>query len=183
MIALSLAGALVAGLYGILHDQITFTISSEYFTHFKFYQFRYADFGFPERVLTAEIGFLATWWVGFFGVWFLSRRLLPGQPRNRAFKQILVGFVVMGLAAIISGVIGYAYGLAYGPQADYSRWTLMLNRLQIEQPWAFVRVAYIHNASYLGGIVGLAGALLFIRPYRLSHCEVPGKHQRHGDRC
>lgn len=169
MILLSLAGALIAGMYGVLHDQITFTISSEYFTHFKFYQFQYADFGLPERVLTAEIGFLATWWVGFFGVWFLARRLMPGQSRQRAFKQIVFGFVVMGLAAILSGVLGYAYGLACGPHADYSRWDLMLSRLQIEQPWAFIRVAYIHNASYLGGLAGFFGALFFIRPHRLIH--------------
>lgn len=30
---------IIAGFYGILHDQLTYTISSEYFTKFKFYQF------------------------------------------------------------------------------------------------------------------------------------------------
>ncbi len=168
MIGLSLAGSLVAGVYGILHDQLTYTISPEYFTSFKFYQFDYADFGFSERVLTAEIGFLATWWVGFFCVWFLSRRLLPGQPRAHACKQIAAGFAIMGLASIFFGVIGCLYGLAQGPEADYSRWTVMLTRLRIEQPWAFIRVAYIHNASYLGGILGFFAALFAIRPQRLS---------------
>ena len=49
-------GAVLAGLYGILHDEITYTISPEYFTRLKFYQFDYADFGLPPRVLVAEIG-------------------------------------------------------------------------------------------------------------------------------
>jgi hypothetical protein len=37
-------GVLIAGVYGILHDQITFTISPEYFTEFKSAQFPYVDF-------------------------------------------------------------------------------------------------------------------------------------------
>lgn len=29
----------IAGLYGVLHDQLTYTIAPEYYTKFKFYQF------------------------------------------------------------------------------------------------------------------------------------------------
>jgi hypothetical protein len=61
MAGITLVGALVAGLYGVLHDQVTYTISEEYFTRFKFYQFAYAE---PEsrspRVFAGIIGFLAT---------------------------------------------------------------------------------------------------------------------------
>ena len=77
-------GAVLAGLYGILHDEITYTISPEYFTRLKFYQFDYADFGLPPRVLVAEIGFLATWWVGFFAAWFLAR--LPFRRSHRDWR-------------------------------------------------------------------------------------------------
>ena len=66
MLAAGLVGAVIAGVYGTLHDQFTFTISPEYFTKLKFDQFRWANLGLPERVFVAEIGFLATWWVGFF---------------------------------------------------------------------------------------------------------------------
>ncbi len=51
---LSLAGALIAGLFGILHDEITFTLAPEYFTRMKFDQFRSADFGFSARVLRTD---------------------------------------------------------------------------------------------------------------------------------
>ena len=81
MIAVAVCGAMVAGVYGILHDQITYTISPEYFSKFKFDQFRYAEIGLPDRVFVAEIGFLATWWVGFFSAWFLARRLVPGATQ------------------------------------------------------------------------------------------------------
>ena len=86
MIAVAVVGAIVAGIYGIVHDQITYTISPEYLTKLKFDQFHYADIGPPDRVFVAAIGFLATWWVGFFCAWFLARRLIPEQPRSHALR-------------------------------------------------------------------------------------------------
>lgn len=68
----ALMGALIAGLYGTVHDQITYSISLEYFTRLKFAQFHYAEFGLPPRVFVAAIGFLATWWVGFIAGWFIA---------------------------------------------------------------------------------------------------------------
>ena len=58
MLRYAMLGALLAGFYGVLHDQITFSISHEYFTRLKFSQFHYANFGLPPRVFVAEIGFL-----------------------------------------------------------------------------------------------------------------------------
>ena len=61
MLGYALLGSLVAGVYGIIHDQVTYSISTEYFTRLKFSQFHYANFGFRPRVFVGEIGFLATW--------------------------------------------------------------------------------------------------------------------------
>ena len=36
---------IMAGIYGILHDQLTYTISPEYYTKFKFYHFGLMDMG------------------------------------------------------------------------------------------------------------------------------------------
>ena len=157
-------GALLAGGYGIAHDQLTYTISPEYFTKLKFAQFAYADFGGPPRVLVAEIGFLATWWVGFFSGWFLARRLIPGQPRQAALRKIAAGFAIVFVTALLTGLVGFAFGLWSGPAAYYSFWKPILKELKITDEWAFIRVAYIHNASYLGGLLGFAGALFWLLP-------------------
>lgn len=77
LLGITFLGALIAGGYGVLHDQITYTIGPEYFHNFKFHQFAYADFGFGDRVFATTIGFLATWWVGLFVGWILARRCLP----------------------------------------------------------------------------------------------------------
>lgn len=45
MLGLCVVGSLIAGTYGILHDQVTYSIGPEYFTRFKFEQFAWADWG------------------------------------------------------------------------------------------------------------------------------------------
>jgi hypothetical protein len=39
MLGYAVMGALIAGLYGVVHDQITYSMSPEYFTRLKFFQF------------------------------------------------------------------------------------------------------------------------------------------------
>lgn len=61
---------IIGGLYGILHDQLTYSISPEYYTKFKFYQFGLMDMGneaiFPNpRIEVSAVGFMATWWMGY----------------------------------------------------------------------------------------------------------------------
>jgi hypothetical protein len=166
MTGAALVGACIAGVYGMVHDQITFAISPEYFTKFKFDQFRFADLGLGDRFFVSTIGFLATWWVGFVGAWFLARRLVPGQARHLARRQIRQGILCVMAFGAAFGIAGYGYGLWRGPDADYTPWTWALHKYKITEAWSFVRVAYIHNAGYLGGLMGLVVALCMIRPCR-----------------
>jgi hypothetical protein len=57
------AAVLTAGAYGALHDQISYTVSPEYVTRFKFVQFGLQDPSIPERVRAAAVGWAATWWM------------------------------------------------------------------------------------------------------------------------
>ncbi len=164
MIWVSLIGAVVAGGYGIIHDQVTYSISPEFFSKLKFYQFDYADFGFGDRIFAALVGFLATWWAGLFVAWFLARRLIPGQSRAHAYRQIRSGFSCVFVTAMSAGLLGYFYGLWRGPEGDYSAFEEAFYALRIDDTWSFIRVAYIHNASYLGGLLGLIIALATIHP-------------------
>ncbi len=153
MAGIACLGALVAGGYGVLHDQITYTISPEYFTKLKSAQFAYANFGFPTRVFVAEIGFLATWWVGLFSGWFLARIALPVWPIRKAFHKCLKGFTLIFVLAAGAGVFGYLLALLHS--RDYSDWQEMTSCLDIQDVPAFVRVAYIHAGGYIGGLAGL----------------------------
>ena len=163
MLGYAVVGALIAGFYGVLHDQITYSISSEYFTRLKFLQFHYADFGLPARVFVAEIGFLATWWVGLIAGWFLARVAVPVLPVENARSGVLRGFGIIFAAGFMAALVGFLLGLRLGPDSDLSNWQgFTTSRGVVDLP-DFVRVAYIHNASYLGGLIGLIVALLHLR--------------------
>lgn len=164
MLAVAMLGAVLASAYGVLHDQWTYSISPEYFTKLKFQQFAHANLGLGERFFVATIGILATWWVGMLAAWLLARRLIPHQPRPQAYRQIRQGFVIVFAFSAIFALGGYAYGLWRGPEADDTAWAWATRSLQITDLGSFVRVAYIHNASYLGSLTGLIVALLTLRP-------------------
>ena len=148
------AAMLIAGIYGALHDQISFTVSSEYFTRFKYYQFGFVDSDLPDRIKAALIGFLASWWmgipiglvVGAFG--FLHRG--PG----RMFRQSLKAFGVVAVVALLVGVAGLCYGwfVASHDPADYRGWRIPDG---LVSPDRFLAVGHMHNFSYLGGAIGL----------------------------
>lgn len=147
---LALTGSLIAGCFGILHDQITYTISPEYFTRMKFDQFRAADFGFPRRVFVAEIGFLATWWVGLIAAWFLARIALPkfDSPGKRVMKAMAM---IVGVT-ILLGITGYFIGpFLFGNRPD---WREALDSMGVTDTTAFNRVAAIHLGSYAGAFLG-----------------------------
>ncbi|MFT5303603.1 MAG: hypothetical protein ACI87E_004994 [Mariniblastus sp.] len=179
MFGVAILGALIAGCYGIVHDQITYAIGPEYFTKFKFEQFRYADFGFPNWVFVSEIGFLATWWVGFAIAWFLARWLIPDQPRVAAYRRILKAIGIVFCCGCVSGLVGFAYGNWRGPDSDYYDWEYLTRGMGLTEIWPFVRVAYIHNAGYLGGLIGLVLALWLIRPEpKISKAKVVSREER-----
>lgn len=78
-----LAAIAAAGLFGIVHDQISYTISPEYYTRFKFLQFRMLDASVPERLRAAQVGWQATWWMGLLlGILTGLRALLYRTARS-----------------------------------------------------------------------------------------------------
>lgn len=173
MLAFGLVGAGIAGVYGVLHDQITYTLSREYFTRFKFEQFDYLDGSLPPRVRVAQIGFLATWWVGFFAGWFMGRVTLPHLPLATAARLALRAVVVMVGLALAAGLAG---GVFAPQDADrLQAWQAFLDLRGVTDPAAFVRVGWIHNGSYLGALLGLILALLWLRRERRQEASSEGR--------
>jgi len=167
MLGLTLLGAIAGGLYGIFHDQVTFSISPEYFTRLKFDQFRYADPGTgPERLFAGIIGFLASWWVGALTAWILSRVSLFHERRIAPFPEMIRAFSLVFLTSMLTAVGGWIWGLwRQGTGYDES-WIDFMSSLGVEDETAFMTVAYIHNASYLGGVSGSVIALIYLARVR-----------------
>lgn len=158
-----LSSVLIAGIYGVVHDQVTYSISSEYYTNFKFIQFNIADtLRSNERLGAGIIGFLATWWtgipvgvvLGLYGVW---------KPKNIFTFRIKLNSVFVAMfTVVVFGVIGYIHGLIY--TSGIEDWPVnmrtgnanMLDGFNQITDWrSFKIVGFIHNYGYLGGLFGL----------------------------
>lgn len=158
---------LIAGIYGVIHDQITYTLSEEYFTKFKFHQFGFIPWGeaaqlpYP-RIQVSAIGFLATWWVGIpLGI-ILGLFGFTHQNKNRMLKVTLKAFLVTIFIAFLTGITGWFYGYFYlglQPKTYFHLWFFPQENLYNFR--AFVAVGSFHNFSYLGGLTGLIAGLIY----------------------
>jgi len=162
MLAITFLGAALAGIYGALHDQLSYSISPEYFTKMKFQQFWYANFGWPERVYASEVGFLASWWVGAIGAWLLARLGLDGFPPVMRRRYVAKAFAIVFGSAVIIGSAGLLLGAIVTHQSDLRGWKEFKDAFDLQDLPAFVIVAYLHAASYLGALIGVIGACVYI---------------------
>ena len=156
-------GALIAGSYGIVHDQVTYTISHEYFTRFKFFQFQSADPGCQSpRVFVGIIGFLATWWVGLTAGWLLARMAVLGKGEILPVPVILRFFLPVVISPFFMGIIGWVWG-QYRIRTGYDEgWLDWMSDLQVTDHESFMTVGYIHNFGYAGALLGLLLALILL---------------------
>jgi hypothetical protein len=181
IIRIALAGAVVAGVYGAVHDQVSYSISPEYFTKLKFHQFSYADFGWPPRVFAAEIGFLASLWVGLIGGWVVARLGLAEIPEPARRTRTIQTFGIVLFATMLGGLIGALLGSAVIRNDVPAGWD-DLTAAGVEDPRRFVVVAYLHAGSYSGALVGLVLALVAVRCFLAGHrrLAVPGATLKDG---
>jgi hypothetical protein len=153
---------MIAGLYGILHDQLTYSISPEYYTKFKFYQFGLMDVGseaiFPNpRLEVSAVGLMATWWMGIpIGI-ILGFVGLIHRNGKQMFNATFRAFLMTILIAFITGLIGLAYGKLHLAYTGVD-WSLPKNLIDIKN---FIAVGSMHNFSYLGGLIGLVGGIIY----------------------
>lgn len=150
---------LLAGTYGIVHDQITYSISPEYFTKFK-----YLPFGFePEwfgghRSTVAVIGFLATWWTGIFIGLGLGLTALIFKDHKTMWQAVRKAILMTLCFAAATGLFGFLYGKFVLIKSGVDWW---LPDDLIDKD-AFITVGSIHNFSYLGGLLGLVAGIFYL---------------------
>ncbi len=158
MLILLILCPLFAGIYGIAHDEFTYTISPEYYTKFKFFQFELADENAAgeaviqnPRIAVAAVGLMATWWTGvIIGVGLSLAGLFHFNGKNMFNYGIKATLIVIGITAI-TGLIGLCYGGLYLSRTGVD-WWLPDNLIDKK---AFIMVGSMHNFSYLGGLIGM----------------------------
>lgn len=162
LILIILITPIIGGLYGILHDQLTYTISPEYYTKFKFYQFGLMDMGneaiFPHpRIEVSVVGFMATWWMGLPIGLILALIGLIHKDYKQMLKVTTKAILITVVVAFVTGLVGLAYGKFYlADKGVY--WWLPENLIDTKN---FISVGSMHNFSYLGGLLGLITGIIY----------------------
>lgn len=158
----------LAGIFGVIHDQITYTLSPEYYTHFKFTQFQISPFIVNSgRLAVALVGWMATWWVGLIlgfifgslGIKSLDYQLLWAIK----IKVLRLVFFIVSISSFIGYFLGrflYSY-LESWPITRAGRSTLSI--LPEPQFKLFIIVGTIHNTSYFGVLIALFVGIAYHR--------------------
>jgi len=166
LVLIIVIGTVLGSLYGVLHDQITYSISHEYYTKIKFIQFGLNEWGLGQNIGTKEapnikldnprlgvtiVGIIATWWVGFLSAALLGFLGIIQRNGKEMFDTVMKAFFIMVMVALIIGILGFFCGKILFTYS-YIHWHLPSDIIEIEK---FVVVAFIHNFSYIGVIIGL----------------------------
>lgn len=137
---LLVTACLFVGLYGGLHDQISYSISPDYYHAFKFNQFS-IPVALRNRVGASIVGWYASWWMGLFiGVPVLLVALIMPDRRSYVTRS-LVAFAVVVFTALVVGLSALIHA---------------------SDRVAFDRVGTMHNFSYLGGGLGIITASIYL---------------------
>ncbi|KAA5544338.1 hypothetical protein FYK55_08285 [Roseiconus nitratireducens] len=155
---------LIAGIYGALHNQISYSVAPEYFTAFKFQQFR-IDPSLPDRVGAAIVGWNAAWWMGLVIGFILIPLglIIPGA--GNYFRSMIRVFGVVAATTLIVGVVALAIAWLSIDAEHVGQITRYGN--EIVDDVAFARAGTMHNFGYLGGLIGiLTGCVAILRERR-----------------
>lgn len=165
---------LLAGVYGAVHNQISYTVSPEYFTQFKFRQFG-IDGQLPDRVGAAIVGWRAAWWMGIvIGTILIPFGLLI-RGNGRYFWGMLRVFGVVAATTFVVGLMALAIAFATIDAEDAGE--IVRYGVEIQEDVAFARAGMMHNFSYLGGVIGIlsGGLTIWWQRGRTERLEVPIK--------
>lgn len=157
-VILIFSAMLMAGIYGAVHDQISCLVSAEYFTKFKFIQFKLAESHMMPAMKVAVIGFLASWWMG------LPIGLIVGafgflhHPFRDMIEKTMRAYGVVVLVAFAVGLCGLLYGYAFASHDPdhYPHWFFPAD---LDRPRNYIAVGYMHNLSYLGGVLAIPAGI------------------------
>ena len=155
---LLIAACLTAGVYGAVHNQISYTVSPEYFHVFKFKQFDIAP-EYRNRFGAAMVGWYASWWMGFLiGVPVLLVGLI--MPGVRLYwNRSLQSFVVVAVTALLVGLGALEYASMTVTEEMLSDYWIPD---RVTDGLAFTRAGTMHNFSYTGGFIGIVTGSVFL---------------------
>jgi MFS family permease len=154
-LAIIVVAVVAAGLFGMAHNQISYSVGSVYFHEFKFAQFRVAE-PLHNRAGAALVGWQASWWMGALMGPILALPALLINGTRPYLRACLRGVFYVMATALFCAFLGLALAV-WMPDLAHR-----LPLLPSSDPQGFLRAALMHEGAYLGAGLGLTLALLSI---------------------
>lgn len=164
----------IASIYGVANHQVTFSVSPEYYTKFKFIQTNLADTLAAQhmtqpRSAVVIAGVKTSWAIGGIVGAILGLIALVFPSAENMFRAAWQALALTLLLSVLLGAGAYFYG----PDAHIGAgaYTTMPTHLpdNLTNKPAFFRAAFLQYGILLGWCVGLFGGmiLLLVRNNRL----------------
>jgi hypothetical protein len=162
ILPLLLAGSLIAGLYGAIHNQVSYTVSPEFFHKFKFIQFRIPSM-FHNRLGASIVGFNASIWTGLAaGLPLVLLGFVHREPRTYT-RHVLVAFLIVALSAFCWAVAALWLIDQYGRFLPPGSTILAASTPEgVKDRMAFTNAGMMHNLGYIGGVIGVLGGAVYL---------------------
>jgi len=157
-IALVFISSISAGLYGVLYDQWSYSISPEFFERLRFPSdgYHFSEKVHP-RLKAAYAGWTHTWQIGFVLGGILALAGLMHHNIRRMFSATLIAFFISLVMAFIFGMVGlYMGGTSNGGDDVY-----IALPPDLKNPRHFMMVQNMQNFSYVGALAGIFVGLLY----------------------
>ncbi|WP_426430088.1 hypothetical protein ACPX19_11180 [Winogradskyella sp. HB-48] len=158
LLVIIIISIVLASIYGFLHNQISYSISTEYFTKFKFKQFGFVEYGKVTPRLTAGIiGMWSTWWFGLI-IGLVLGIVAMFQPNSKIMWKSGMTAILRNLGIAIGiGIVGILIGKFIMSNSNLT-WDFPADLIDKKN---FITVGTMHEFSYAGGIIGLIYGILY----------------------
>ncbi len=148
---------IIASVFGAIHNQISYSVSPEFFKDFLFGKFgiQYWEIN-NERVGATLVGILGSYWVGLIlGIIYSIIFLFLNTENN--FKNILNAILINIAFVFLGSFVGYIIGNFINLENSG-----VFIEFGTRYPQNYVEAAYMHTGSYYGGIVGLLAGIIYL---------------------
>lgn len=144
-------------LFGIIHNLISYEISSELYEHLFFIQFGFGEyFNSNPRLTVTIIAIIACISIGF--IFALIYALIVFFFRLNWYQITEIISIHLGITLLFS-VLGLIYGYLF---LDSSKYLMVLNISEIQSFDSTNAGLGMHNGTYIGGVLGLIISFIWV---------------------
>jgi len=147
--ALVFVSTIIGIIYGIIHDELTYTLCPEFYTKVRFEQLNITNSS--PRIGVALVGIINTWLYSLIIGSVLATAGLFHSNNKKNIHYTLQSFAISVFCSFAFGMIGFILYRIF-PEQEMDNFKLPDTIIDIRN---FRAVQVIHNFSYMGGIIGM----------------------------